>query len=88
MNLPSQNSEVGRGIKSGIYAALSATAVFLSGLIAVVHGVPGCGEAVTNYVTQNFLTIVATLGLPTGVGAFIMSFVINHYFNQGVKKVY
>lgn len=71
--LPTADSATGRGLKSGVYATLSAFLVFATGLIAVLNNVPGCSEAVIDYLRENALQIALIIGVPTGLFSFVVN---------------
>lgn len=79
--LPSQDSATGRSLKSGVYATASALVVFGTGVLHVINGVPGCSEALINYIQANALQLALMIGVPAG----LFSFVVN-YFRKGVKN--
>jgi hypothetical protein len=85
MELPSQDSATGRSLKAGSYAAISAVSVFFLGLVTVVNTIPGCSEAVFNYVYSHVYELILAIGLAVGVPAGAMSFLVN-FTRKGVKN--
>lgn len=58
-----------KGVRTGIQAIVGS----VIGLIAVVWAVPGVPEAVVQYAQTNWLPILLTIGIPSGIVAFIQN---------------
>lgn len=67
LRLPSQDSTTGRGLKVTAYASLSAAAVFATGFLGVLNSVPGCSEAVLDFLQQNAIQLGLLVGVPAGL---------------------
>lgn len=65
----SKTSPAGKGVRTG----LQAVAGSLIGLVVVVWAVPGVPEAVTAYVSTNWLPILLTIGVPSGLVAWLQN---------------
>lgn len=74
MRLPSQDSATGRGIKTGVQTAIGVIIVFLTGLIGVIKGVPGCSDAILNFVQANAIQLAGLFGVSSGVVSFFWNF--------------
>lgn len=61
----------------GIRTGLQAIAGFVVGLFAVVWAVPGVPEVVSQYLLDNWLMVVASFGISTGIFAGIASWLQN-----------
>ena len=72
--LPKTDSATGRSLRTTVFSVLSAFLVFSSGLLTVIQGVPGCGEAVINYVQENALQLALLMGVPAGLFSFAWNF--------------
>lgn len=73
LNLPSQDSATGRGLKTFVQALIG----FVVGLFITVWAVPGVPEAVGNYVQANIGEVLLTIGLPIAVSTGLVSLVWN-----------
>lgn len=71
MNLPKQDSAVGRGIKTSAQGFIGAVLAILIGLITVIHNVPGCGEAVAKFAQDNIVLIAGGFGVSSGTVSVI-----------------
>lgn len=71
--LPSADSATGRGLKAGVYSTLVSFVVFSTGLFLALKGVPGCSEALVQYLQQNAVTLALSIGIPTGLVSFIVN---------------
>ena len=58
-----KNTPAAKGVRTAYQSIIG----FMVGLVAVVWAVPGVPEAITDYILNNWLTIVSSLGLSTGV---------------------
>jgi hypothetical protein len=58
-----------KGVRTGIQAMVGS----VIGLIAVVWAVPGVPEAVANYAQTNWLPILLTIGIPSGIVAYFQN---------------
>ena len=74
MKLPSQDSATGRGVKTGIQTAIGVIIVFVTGLIGVINGVPGCTEAIGNFIQANAIQLAGLFGISSGVVSFVWNF--------------
>lgn len=81
LNLPSQDSATGRGIKTFVQAVIG----FVVGLIVTVWAVPGVPEAVIKYVEANLSQVLLTIGLPVALSTGIVSFIWN-FFREDIKN--
>lgn len=77
MNLPSQDSATGRGIKTAVQAIIGS----IVGLLVTVWGVPGVPDAVLDFLQKNWLQLALLVGLPSGATSFIWN-----YFRSNVKN--
>ncbi len=66
-NLPSQDSAVGRALKTAVQAA----AGFVIGLIITVWAVPGVPDAVADYVQKNIGQALLLVGVPAGLTSLV-----------------
>lgn len=71
LRLPASNSSTASGLRSGTYATLSAFVIFATGLLTVLHNVPGCSEAVIGYVKDNSIQLALMIGVPAGLLSFV-----------------
>lgn len=72
MNLPSQDSATGRGLKTTAQAGIGT--LLLTGLakLAVdVWNVPGVPEIVVKYLQDNLILIASAVGISSGLTAFV-----------------
>ena len=60
-----------RGIRTGIQGALGVLASFLVGFILQVWNVPGVPEAVLDYLQAHLTDAMTSVGIGSGVAAFI-----------------
>lgn len=58
-----------KGVRTGIQAIVGS----LIGLVVVVWAVPGVPEAVAEYAKTNWLPILLTIGIPSGVVAWVQN---------------
>lgn len=72
--LPKQDSATGRSLKTTAFASASALVVFGSGLLTVLQGVPGCSEAVLDFLQANALQLSVLFGVPAGIFSFLWNF--------------
>lgn len=61
----------------GFRTALQALGGFIVGLAVVVWAVPGVPDAVTQYLLENWLGVISSLGLSTGIFSGLLSLVQN-----------
>jgi len=71
MNLPSQDSATGRGLKTTVQGFIGATVALLVGLFTVTKTVPGCNEVILKFFYDNLLVIAGGAGVSSGVVAFL-----------------
>jgi len=64
-----KNTPAGKGLRTGLQAVIGSSI----GLIIVVWAVPGVPEAVAEYAKTNWLPILLTIGLPSGIVAWIQN---------------
>lgn len=69
--LPSQDSNTGRSLKTAAQTTIAAFVVFGSGLITAINGVPGCPDAVLNYLRDNIVQLAGSMGVSAGIVTFI-----------------
>jgi hypothetical protein len=60
-------------VVKGVRTAFQAMLGSLLGLIAVVWAVPGVPEAVVAYLQANWLPILLTIGVPSGLVAWLQN---------------
>lgn len=82
INLPKKDSATWRGAITSLQGFAGALVVLATGLIATINGVPGCGEAIVEFIKSNWLLISGSFGLSTGVASFIWNF----FFRKDVKN--
>jgi small basic protein len=73
VNLPSQDSATGRGMKTAVQAIIG----FVVGLAIVVWRVDGVPQVIQNYIATHLLEVIMTIGLPVATSTGIVSFVWN-----------
>ena len=71
MNLPSQDSATGRGLKTTVQGFIGATFALLVGLWAATKTVPGCNEVVLKFFYDNILVLATGAGVSSGVVSFV-----------------
>lgn len=71
LRLPKANSATVKGLKSGLWGTISAVILLGIGLVGALKGVPGCSEAVTDFIKNNYIEIAAVFGGTSGVVGFI-----------------
>lgn len=64
-----KNTPAGKGLRTALQAVVGSAV----GLVAVVWAVPGVPEAVVNYATQNWLPLLLTIGIPSGLLAWLQN---------------
>ena len=64
-----KNTPTGKGIRTGLQAVIGS----LIGLVAVVWAVPGVPEAVVEYAKSNWLPLLLTVGIPSGLVAWFQN---------------
>lgn len=69
MQLQDPKTPVVKGVRTGIQAIIGS----LIGLVFVVWAVPGVPEAVVEYAKGNWLPILLTIGLPSGIVAWLQN---------------
>lgn len=74
MRLPTQDSTTGRSIKTAAQTAIGILFLFVTGLIGVIKGVPGCGDAILGFVQANAIQLAGLFGVSSGVVTFIWNF--------------
>lgn len=65
-NVKTTRTPLAKGVRTGVQSIVGS----LVGLVVVVWAVPGVPEAVTNYATNNWLPILLTIGIPSGLVAY------------------
>jgi hypothetical protein len=65
----------GRGIRTGIQAALAALATFVVGLLLTVWKVPGVDTAVISYVQAHIVEVLLAIGVPAGITSYIWNLI-------------
>lgn len=65
----------GRGVRTGIQAALAALATFLVGLLMAVWKVPGVDMAVISYVQAHIVEVLLAIGVPAGITSYIWNLI-------------
>lgn len=65
--LPAQDSAVGRALKTFVQAIIG----LLIGLVVTIWAVPGVPTAVTNYLQNNLLQVLLTVGVPSGFASLV-----------------
>lgn len=65
--LPSQDSAVGRALKTFVQAIVG----FIIGLAITVWAVPGVPDAIWEYVRGNFVQVLLTVGVPSGLTSLV-----------------
>lgn len=81
LRLPKKDSSTFRGLVTSAQGFFAVLFVLGTGLIGVIKGVPGCGEAVATYLQDNAIQYAVVLGLPAG----LVSFVMNVFLRKEVK---
>lgn len=74
MRLPTQDSITGRSIKTAAQTAIGVLVLFVTGLIGVIKGVPGCGDAILGFVQANAIQLAGLFGVSSGVVTFVWNF--------------
>lgn len=77
-----KNTPRAKGIRTG----LQAVGGFIVGLFTVVWAVPGVPEAVTGYLLDNWLAVVASFGISTGLFAGLASWLQNRWEDRQMEK--
>lgn len=83
IKMPKTDSATWRGAVTSVQGFVAAVVLLLGGLIATIKGVPGCGEAIVDFVYNNWLLISGAFGLSTGVASFLFNF----FFRKNVKTI-
>lgn len=65
----SKNTAAGKGIRTGIQSAVGS----LVSLLVAVWAVPGVPEVVTSFVAQNWLPLLLTVGVSSGVVSWLQN---------------
>lgn len=65
----SKTSPAGKGLRTAFQAIVGS----LIGLVLAVWAVPGVPEVVTEYSASNWLPILLTIGVPSGIVAWIQN---------------
>lgn len=69
------DSARGRGIRTGVQAALAALVTFLVGLLMAVWKVPGVDVAVINYVQAHIIEVMIAIGVPAGIVSYVWNLI-------------
>lgn len=72
LRLPKSNSATVSGLRATAITTVSAFLVFSTGLWTVLHSIPGCSDAVINYITSNAVQLALMLGVPTGLVTLVV----------------
>lgn len=64
-----KNTPAGKGLRTGLQAVIGS----LIGLVAVVWAVPGVPEAVVEYAKSSWLPLLLTVGIPSGLVAWLQN---------------
>lgn len=64
-----KNTPTGKGIRTGLQAVIGS----VIGLVVVVWAVPGVPEAVAEYAKSNWLPLLLTVGIPSGLVAWFQN---------------
>lgn len=60
-------------VVKGVRTAIQAMVGSVIGLVVVVWAVPGVPEAVAEYMKTNWLPILLTIGVPSGIVAWVQN---------------
>lgn len=71
--LPSQDSATGRGLKTTLYSTVVSFIALSTAFYGVLKGVPGCSEAVLDFLQANALQLSLIIGVPTGLSSFVVN---------------
>lgn len=64
-----RTSPAGKGLRTGLQSVFGS----IIGLVVVVWAVPGVPEAVIDYASANWLPLLLTVGVPSGVVAWLQN---------------
>ncbi len=76
MRLPTKDSLTYKGLVTSAQAFLGALVVFGTGLLGVIHGVPGCYEAIISFLQANAIQYAVALGVPAGIASIIWNLIL------------
>lgn len=65
--LPTKDSATSRGIKTAVQAIIG----LIVGLLVTVWAVPGVPHVVINYIQSNFIQVLLSVGIPSGLASWI-----------------
>lgn len=74
MRLPQRDSATGRSIATGVQTVIGAVVLFATGLISVIQGVPGCGDAILGFLQANAVQLAALFGISSSLVTFVWNF--------------
>lgn len=69
--LPAGNSVTGKSIKTSAQAFIGACITLAVGLWMAIETVPGCPEAIIQFIQSNFIQIAAAIGVSSGVATVV-----------------
>lgn len=81
MRLPEKDSKTYKGIVTSIQGFVAAVVLFGTGFFGAINQVPGCTDAVVNYLRDNFLLLASYFGVGSGVAS-----VVWNLFRPSVKS--
>lgn len=82
IRLPQKDSATSRGIRTGIFSAVGTIVALAFGLFMAINGVPGCPEAITDFIGKHYIEITGLVGIFSGAAGFVY----NALFRKEVKN--
>lgn len=77
VRLPSANSATTKGLRTTLWTFIGSCITLSGALWLAINAVPGCSDAVLNFVREHFVEIALAFSLPSGVIGFIGN-ALNH----------
>lgn len=65
----SKNTAAGKGIRTGVQSVVGSVV----SLALAIWAVPGVPEVVTSFIAQNWLPLLLTVGVSSGIGAWLQN---------------
>lgn len=69
--LPSANSAPVKGLKTTLWSFIGSCITLGGALWLAINAVPGCSDAVLNFVRDNFVQIALAFSIPSGVVGYL-----------------
>lgn len=71
LRLPKSTSATAKGLKTTLWAFIGSCITLGGALWLAINGVPGCSDAIINFLRNHFVEIAGLFAVPSGIVGFI-----------------